>query len=354
MKTSIINPITDMRWDSFINNQDHATIFHTSAWAKVLQDRYQTPPTYWILENENGGIVAAAPFFIIDSFITGKKLLCLPGSEYCFPLVNKGVDITNLINSVKNEVSQSGISYLEIRGWEDFSSPERMGLKKYGYFLNHKLELDSDPEKIKERFIGRKYKHMRNRINRVEKSSFNLKEAQDEKDLKKFYHLYTHHRKRLGLLPEPYKYFKSIFDNIILHGYGFIYLAEKNDRLIAGDINFSFGNILLAKFGASDKKYLQTKVGDFLTWNAIKRACFEGRKYYDLGRTHPENQGLVRFKRGWSSIEKIQSYYYYPEKHKMSLVSTKNYIYRTYNIINKVMPDFCAKIAGSILSKHIA
>ena len=210
MKISIVNPITDTRWDSFINNHDSATIFHTSAWAKVLQERYQSPPHYWILENEGGGIVAVAPFFKIKSIITGNRLLCLPSSEYCFPLSIKGVDITNLIDIIKNEVSSGDFSFLEIRGWEDSLLPERMGLGKYSYFLNHKLELDPDPEKIKNGLIGKKYKHLRNRINRVERSGINLREAQDEKDLKTFYQLYTHNRRKLGLLPEPYKFFKSI------------------------------------------------------------------------------------------------------------------------------------------------
>ena len=166
--------------------------------------------------------------------------------------------------------------------------------------------------------------------------------------------MYTHNRRKLGLLPEPYKFFKSIFDNIILPGYGFIYLAEKCGRIVTVDINFSFGNTLLAKYGAYDEKYLLTEAGDFLTWNTIKRACVEGRKYYDFGRTHPENQGLAFFKKRWGSKEIVQSYYYYPQKHRMSLLSTTNYIYRSYNIINKSMPDFLAKIAGNIVSKHIA
>ena len=353
MKIYIINPIIDKRWDLFVNRHDSATIFHTSAWARVLQERYQSPPKYWVMENEKGDIVALAPFFKINNFIIGSRLLCLPNSEYCFPLAIPSADIMSLMKVVNKEVHKKEVSFLEIRGWESPILAEHMGLKEYYYFLNHRLELDPDPEMLKQSFIGKKHKHLRNRINRTYRSSINIHEVQDETDLKKFYILYVKHRRRLHLLPEPYDYFKAIFDYLIIPGFGFVHLAEIGGQIIAGDINLSFNDTMLVKFGVYDDKFLQYKAQDLLTWNAIKRACIEGRRYYDFGRTFPENHGLVNYKRRWGCEEIKQPYYYYPNKPGVGPVSRKGLLYNSYIFANRLLPGIVAEKMGKILSKRI-
>ena len=242
---------------------------------------------------------------------------------------------------------------MEIRGWNNPVLPENIGLKKSNYFLNHRLELDPDPEEVKQSFIGKKHKHLRNRINRTDRSSINIHEAQDETDLRNFYRLYVENRRRFHLLPEPYQYFKAIFDYLIIPGYGFIYLAEIGGRIIASDINLSFGDTMLVKFGVYDEKFLQYRAQDSLTWNAIKRACIEGRRYYDFGRTFPENHGLVNYKRRWGCEEQKQPYYYYPNKPGIGPVFRRGLLYSSHIFANRLLPDIAAKKVGNILSKRI-
>jgi glycosyltransferase involved in cell wall biosynthesis len=77
-----IDPLADKRWDDFIQKQPGGTIFHHSAWARVLQDRYGAKPTYFAKENGNGEITAVAPFFKISGALGERRLVCLPASEY--------------------------------------------------------------------------------------------------------------------------------------------------------------------------------------------------------------------------------------------------------------------------------
>ena len=132
MKTTTIDPITDSRWDDFIMKHPESTFFHRSAWAQVLRDRYGDKSTYYIIENERGEIMAAAPFVRIQSPLMGRRLTCLPCSEYCFPLAYTREGISQLLVAAKEEVQSGRVSYLEIRGWKNSVTPEELGLNSIG------------------------------------------------------------------------------------------------------------------------------------------------------------------------------------------------------------------------------
>ena len=117
MKIDIIDPIVDRRWDQFVSEQSNSTIFHTSAWAKVIEETYGYLPRYYVIENEFGQFEAAIPLYYINSKLTGKRLICLPFSDYCYPLSRTDIDISILLNTVKNDIESKMASYLEIRGW---------------------------------------------------------------------------------------------------------------------------------------------------------------------------------------------------------------------------------------------
>ncbi len=348
-----IDPINDNRWDEFINAHPDRTIFHSSAWAKVLRDRYRCRPTYQAIESEHGKLLAVAPFFTLHSPLSGRKLSCLPCSEYCFPLATAGGDVTELVEAAKEEVRSGNVSYIEIKGWKGSASPGELGLKEYSYYLNHTTDLGHDPEVLRAGFGGKEGYHLRRNLKQAEESGVRVREAQNEDDLRKFHRLTVVTRRRLNLLPEPYHFFRSIYEHIIIPGHGFLLLAEWGNKVIAGSMYFRFGNTVMLKFNASDMRYSQIRPNYLLTWKAMERACQEGYLYFDFGRSHPENQGLVRFKRQWGSQEIVLSYYYYPAMHRMSSLPRTSLTYRTYTTVNKWMPGFAAKLAGQILYRHL-
>ncbi len=77
MKVRIIDPTIEPLWDEFLSGQENSTIYHTSAWARVIKEAYGYLPRYYVLENEDGRYKAAIPFFGIKSRLSGKRLVCL-------------------------------------------------------------------------------------------------------------------------------------------------------------------------------------------------------------------------------------------------------------------------------------
>ena len=344
-----INPIVDKRWDAFITSHPDSTIFHHSAWARVLQDRYRCDPAYYVLENEDGEISAAAPFFRLKSLLTGKRLVCLPGSEFCFPLVYSEGDLMELLTRAREDVNGGGFSYFEVRGWGNLGAPEQFGLEAHPYFLNHVVNLDGDMEAVRTRMD----RNGRYNLRYAMKSPVTIRMGQSEDDLKEFYRLATATRRRLNLLPQPYRFFQSVYHHIVLPGHGYFLLAELSGKVIAANMYFCFKDTVTHEFNAADKDYFEFRPNYLLIWKAMEHACEGLYRYYNFGRTQPENQALANFKRHWGSEELTLPYYYYPAVQGISSVRQNSLMYRTNAIVNKWLPEFVLKFAGEVIYRHV-
>jgi len=71
---------------------------------------------------------------------------------------------------------------------------------------------------------------------------------------------------------------------------------------------------------------------------------------FHFGRTEPENQGLLQFKRGWDAIEEGLSYYKYDLKN--GRFRSENSGPRSSYRVFKMMPDPLLRLAGNLLYRH--
>jgi len=352
MKVVTIDPIVDTRWDDFVNAHPDSTIFHHSAWCHVLHERYDCSPTCYVLEDEHGEIVAGVPFVRIESRLTGNRLTCLPSSEYCYPLTYSQKATNSLVTVAKEYVHNGRATYLEFRGWQDLAMPNEQGLTKHDYFLRHVLVLDDNLAVLRDRLNNNR--RLRRNLRKADGSGLTVREARCEDDLKSFYRLTILTRRRLHLLPWPYRYLQSIYKNIVTQGFGFLLLAEINGRAIAGSLYLSFKDTTLLKINASDKDYARYMGNYLVTWKAIERTSQEGRKYFDFGITGSDSFGLIAFKRQWGTNEVELPYYYYSFGNSIESVPQTSPRYRqAYIVFNKLMPDFILTLAANILYRHM-
>jgi lipid II:glycine glycyltransferase (peptidoglycan interpeptide bridge formation enzyme) len=345
----LVDPVSDKRWDKFVMDHPEGTIFHHSSWAKVLQDRYNTSPTYYAIENSPGEITAIAPFFLVSSPLGKRRLVCLPCSEYCFPLTYAPGDLEKLINRAEEEVQDKNLSYLEIRGWRGNLLPERLVLKPHSYYLNHVTTLEDSPQDLRAKLS----RETRYHLNRGERSNVKVNLAQNEKDLKIFHKLTSDMRRRIRLLPWPYHFFQSIYRHLILPGHGFLLLAEVDGKIVSGGLFLGLKEKVINKFNASSPEFIQLRTNYLVMWKAIEYAYEKDYRYFDFGVTNPENNGLIKFKSHWNSQESVLPYYYYPEIRGVNSLPESSLLYKTHTSINKVLPDFALRLAANLLYKRL-
>jgi len=350
MKINIIDPTSDGRWDEFVASQEHGTIFHTSAWARVIQEAYGYLPHYYALENEAGKIKAAIPLFLVQSKLTGNRLVCLPFSDYCYPLGNDTAYISLLLNLAKQEINDGAASYLEVRGWQNTVSPAELDMVTRDYHILYLLDLKLGIDKLKEKL----HHSVRRGIQQAQKRGVTVRMTRIEADLDLFYDLNITTRKKLGVLPQPHAFFKALYRHVISQDLGFTMLAEWEGKPIAGVLFLTYKDTIYYKFNASDENHLQKRPNHLAIWEAIQYACANGYRHCDFGRCTPEEEGLRIFKSRWGTREVGSPYYYYPEVKGFTTVAESSLRYRTMKLISHIIPKFAFKAAGSVLYKHMA
>jgi len=350
LKISVIDPTTDRRWDQFVNDQAQSTIFHTSAWAAVIKEAYGYLPRYHILENEAGQIKAAIPLYSIRSRFTGERLICLPFSDYCFPLGDDGADITLLLEPVKKEVEAGEGTYLEIRGWQNGVNPAEFDLVTREYHLTYLIDLEPGVDVVQKQF----HHSVTRGIHQAETRGATVHMTCTEEGLDNFYKLNLATRKKLGVLPQPLAFFKALNHHIFSQNLGFMLLAEWEGKVIAGVIFLTYKDTIYYKFNASHENYLRKRPNHLLIREAIRYACANGYRYFDFGRCAEEEESLRAFKCLWGAKEINLPYYYYPKVKGFATTPENSMIYRSMRLFSHIMPKSAFRIAGSLIYKHLA
>ena len=83
---TLIDPLSGSGWDDLLSTHPDTTIFHTSAWARVLARTYGHQPFY-LHFTRSGRSAALLPLMEVASRFTGSRGVCLPFSDFCAPLL---------------------------------------------------------------------------------------------------------------------------------------------------------------------------------------------------------------------------------------------------------------------------
>lgn len=341
IKLKVVNPINYPGWDYSLISSKHCSFFHSSFWAKVLVESYRYKPVYFRLFNKKLSILI--PIMEINSFLTGKRGVSLPFSDYCEPIISKKNHFQTILNHIIQYGNQAGWESLELRGGERLYKDI---LPSRSYYV-HNLDLTQNEQQI---FSNFKSKTRRN-IKKAIKEGVEISICNSLDSIKEFYKLNCMTRKFHGLPPQTFCFFEKIYSYIISQNKGFVILASHLKKNIAGAVFFHFGKNVIFKYGAFDRNYRHLKPNNLVIWEAIKWCIQNGFKDLSFGRTDPKHAGLLYFKRGWGPKEKTIKYFKYDFKKNTFIKDDDNSLI-SYLFLNKVpIPVLC--LISYLLYRHV-
>ena len=338
----IINPLKENNWNHLVKNYSDCSFFHSSNWANVLRESYNYSPFYFVTYTPEGEVRSIIPFMEISSFLTGKRGVSLPFSDYCEPLCSD--NFNEVFQEIKNVANKKKWKSIEFRGGNQFFT----GIEPSSFNYHHSLDLTQGEEKIYSAFSSNNQRNIKKAVR--EKVIVEILTSVEA--TKKFYQLNCLTRKKHGLPPQPYSFFKNIHEFIFSKNLGFIALASYNNRTIAGAVYFNFGNKALYKFGASDMSFQNVRPNNLIMWESIRYFISRGYQQFSFGKTEPDNKGLRQFKLGWGAEEKKIFTYKYN-------ILTNKYIsnqIQTAGIHIKIfskLPIPILKLVGTLAYRHI-
>jgi hypothetical protein len=309
----------------------------------VLHESYGYKPLYFA-SFENGKLSCLMPFMEINSWLTGRRGVSLPFTDFCDSIAPDAKCFQDAVEEIKEYGRKESWKTIEWRGNGGYFAEASTCSSYY----SHTLEPSGSEEQI---FSGFKSNTRRN-INKAVKEGVSVEVGGTLETVKSYYRLHCITRRDHGLPPQPFSFFKKIYEHVIAAGNGFTVLAFLKDFCVAGAVYLHFGKAAVYKFGASNKKFQHLRPNNLVMWEAIRECVKRGFRSFSFGRTEPDNEGLLQFKRGWNPEEEQVSYYKYDLK-KNSFQTESIGVKGFYNQIFNITPIPVLRLVGTAMYKHL-
>ena len=223
-----IDPVSDPEWLALIERHPRSSVFHTPGWLEALKRTYGYEPFALTASPRGQRLTGAVVFCRVSSWLTGRRLVSLPFSDHCEPLIETAEQLKNILASLCNETQANGWDYIEIRPFNGDSKIRDQ--TPSATFCSHTLDLRSSVEEL---FWGFHKNCVQRKIRRAAREHLDHEEGRSEAILDQFYRLLVITRKRYGLLPQPLAWFRNLID--CLKEKLQIRVALKNGQPVAGE-----------------------------------------------------------------------------------------------------------------------
>jgi Acetyltransferase (GNAT) domain len=294
-----IRPIDQVidQWRELAAASGNATLFHTPAWAQVLRRAYGFRVLAATVENR--GKFLAGCLLARSKNPLQRRVLALPFSDSCAPL---GIDDEAIAGLLQGLVADPRVGgELEIRGIEAPAPWQTVD-----FFQLWSLDL-ARPFANVERGADRNF---RRQVRRAASTALKIETGDSAAMLRRFYAIQLETRRRLGVPPQPLRFFSRVHEGFAQdHGLE-VWLATCEGRDQAAVVLLRDGPKLYAKWSARTAESAPG-ASHLLFFNILEHHAGNAASL-DLGRTDSRNTGLVRFKAEIGAVPEPLPYSYYP------------------------------------------
>ena len=345
-----IQPLQDPRWAELVNRHPRSSAFHTVAWLKALHRTYGYEPTAYTTSPPGTCLKNGLVFCRVASWITGRRIISLPFSDHCEPLVDNSADEHVLASALEQTLRQEKLRYVEVRAERPFAGANSLRYSTQSLCF-HQLDLRPDLNTL---FASCHKSSTQRKILRAKREGLIYEAGRSQELLDAFWDLLLITRRRHGLPPQPKSWFRNLID---CFGEALqVRVASKEKRPVAAILTLRHKDILIFKYGGSDTSFNSLGGTQLLFWRSIEEAKREGLRVFDLGRTDCENAGLITFKDRWGSTRSTLVYSRFsdlPLSGSAGQIGTQ-WSARIARLVVHRLPGCILRMAGSVLYRHIA
>jgi CelD/BcsL family acetyltransferase involved in cellulose biosynthesis len=346
----ILDPLTDPRWPAFLERNADASVFHTREWLQALRKTYDYTPLVYTTCPPGKDLTNGIVFCRIQSWLTGKRLVSLPFSDHCEPLVDSPETLDALLRKAAKDAREQHLKRVEIRPLS--RAPEKAitdrVLGRSDLFTLHRIDLSPDLDAIYARFHN---DCIRRKIKRAEKENLAYEDGTSDKLLDAFYSLLLFTRRKHQIPPQPRQWYRNVLD--CMGGRTKIRLVSKDGRPAAAIVTARFGDTHYYKYGCSDPTLANLGGTPLLFWRAVTEAKHEGARWFDLGRSDLPNEGLIAFKDRLGAERSELAYYSTSAVGASGEAHEEGWKMRLAKGVFARLPDKLLVAVGGMLYRHM-
>jgi len=271
----------DEKDNSWFDSQDMQHLYTSPSWLRSIHDTYGFEILLLVDEYD----LYHTAFCKLNNEL-GKQLVSFPFSDY-LPFRGTGVNyFKSIFDFAKNQFPDYQVTIKTAAPCE-LELPQKL-IRKAVY---HMVTLQEEKPYFHKSFLRG--------VKKAKKLGVVIRVRNTVNALNEFYELY--HRLRIDKfesIPQPFLFFKTVFEQFIAKENGFILEAVYAEKVIGSMIILEHKTTAYYKFGCSNEEYLEYKPNNLLFYELRQVLINKNFKYLDLGLSGCGDQysGLRRWK----------------------------------------------------------
>jgi hypothetical protein len=270
------------------------SLFTSSPWITAVSDTYGFTPSARVMVHGSGSPRAGVAWIDVND-LRGQRRVALPFCDRADPIVE---DLTSwqavAVDAFDDEVP------LNLRCLDTSPAVEDPRLSTIGEAAWHATPLTRSLDDLHAAFRPQ----TRRNIATADRAGVEVVLSVEAEAVREYHRLHVELRKRkYRLLAQPREFFDRIWKAFSPEDGIRTALAMVDGRPVAGAVYLVWQDTVYYKFGASQADFLPLRPNDAIHWHVISWAHARGLRMLDWGLSDLDQPGLVRYKRGWASVE---------------------------------------------------
>lgn len=342
-----INPLQDPRWQRFLDGSPASSVFHAPPWIRALQRTYGYEPVVFTTSPANAELSNGVLACRVKSWITGVRLVSVPFSDHCQPLVEDSAQFCAIAKYLQDRARAECWKYIEFRPL-NADLCEGSEVTRYNTYRFHAIDLRPELDRIYKRFHE---SCVRRKVRKAEREQLQYEAGRSDALLQKFWVLLLLTRRRHQVPPQPLVWFRNLIE--CLGTQLTIHMVSKGSDPIASIVTVAYKKSLVYKYGVSDVRFNNLGGTPLLFWKAIMLGKAAGAETLDLGRSGLEDPGLSTFKEHLGGIASELTYYRCSRSQSRNQIAPSAATLLARRAFAR-LPERLFTGAGTLLYKHLA
>ena len=326
-------------WDEYVHNHPRATLYHLSGWQDIISKTYGHKSYYLMalksdrkikrMTTDNGqrttDIVGILPLVYLKHFFFGNSLISLPFFDLGGILADDEETEKALLSEVIKLGQELKVENIELRhigplSWLNESSKlkaqssnsspmsydlslsrETRSMFHWGAMScvtkSHKVRMLLDIPESSEILMKSFKAKLRSQIKKPLKEGLKSKVGGVEL-LDDFYKIFSINMRDLGSPVHSKQLMRIVFEEFPEKSK--IIIVYKDDQPIACSLIMVFKDTVENPWASSLRQYSRLSPNMLLYWTILEYACDNGFRYFDFGRSSPD-EGTYKFKEQWGA-----------------------------------------------------
>ena len=278
------------RWEAFVEERPGATLAQADPWSWVISRSLGHVDRSLIAVRECD-VCGVLPMMLLRHWFFGTFHVSLPWLDYGGVLADGPETVRVLVDAATEQAREDKATFVELRSVDPLLRDLPVRKDKVTFRLPLK---DADAV-----WKGLDPK-VRNQVRKAEKAGLTCHFGREE-FLPEFYRVFAWNMRDLGTPVWGVDLFETILKAFPKTSE--IALVRLEEKAIGGGLVLYFKDTVYMPSASSLRQYFHLCPNNLLYWEVIKRACDQGYKTFDFGRS-TVGSGTYSFKKQWGAAVK--------------------------------------------------